>query len=151
MLIHKSFETIVNMLALFWLAWTVTIQSGANRNGALWSLTSMCTVNITKQHILYKCMKLDKAVFTWQGRRNHGGQGGHCDPLISPIFGPGRSKTLLFYNTAYQIFWPSVVLLADRHWQRELNVRFWISRLGVFLSHVCKPTLGRYKKSSLVL
>ena len=25
-------------------------------------------------------MKLDKAVFTLQGRRNHGGQGGHCDP-----------------------------------------------------------------------
>ena len=73
MLIHKSFKFIVNMLALFWLAWTVTIQSGANRNGALWSLTSMYTVNITKQHILCKCMKLDKAMFTWQGRRNHGG------------------------------------------------------------------------------
>ena len=97
MLIHKSFESIVNMLALFWLAWTVTIQSGANRNGALWSLTSMCTVNITKQHILYKCMKLDKAVFTWQGRRNHGGQRGHCDP-------PPPDKGQLISKANFKVF-----------------------------------------------
>ena len=120
MLIHKSFESVMNKLALFWLAWTVTIQSGANRNGALWSLTSMCTVNITKQHILYKCMKLDKAVFTWQGRRNHVGQGGHCDP-------PGLFLVLIETKPCCSMILPTKFLdLPSSFWLIDIDKGNWM-------------------------